>query len=144
LTAGQHVAQQSGVEHVEAGVHFGQLQLVADGVAGLDDAGHGAGRIAHDTPVVRGLGEHRRGDGRPRGGGAVSVDEPLQELPVDERRVADQHDHVALEALERLEAGAHGVAGAQPLTLERALAARGQDVDDDVLLRARHDDEAFG
>ena len=43
---------------------------------------------------------------------AVRVDDAAQQLAGDQRRVAGDHEHVAVEALQRLQAALHGVAGA--------------------------------
>ena len=100
--------------------------------------------VAHDAAVVLGVVQL---DGGERGGG-VGVQVPLvelgDELAVDQRHVAVQHHDVAVEALERLEAGADGVAGAAPLLLHRALAAHGEDLGDGVLVGAGDDHDALG
>ena len=90
-----------------------------------------------------GVVEAHRGE---RGRG-VLVEMPLEEagdeVAVHQRHVAVQHHHVALEAGQRLEAGAHGVAGAVSLHLHGALASHRQDLGDPVLVGARDHDDAL-
>src|SRR5665647_3304150 len=65
------------------------------------------------------------------------------EVTVYQRHVAVQHNHVALEAGQRLQAGAHGVAGAAALVLHGAFATHGQDLGDLILVGARDHDDAL-
>ena len=77
-------------------------------------------------PYSPGLFEHEREHGHVGVGGSMSVDERLQELAGDERRVSREHEHVARDTVERAARGSHRVAGAARLLLdgdERALAS---------------------
>ena len=142
--ARQRRPQRVAAEHVEADVDLVDLALLGGRVAVLDDARDAAVVVAHDAAVVRGVVEV---DGGERGGG-VGVEVPLveggDEVAVDQRHVAVQHHDVALEVVQRLEAGADGVAGAAPLLLHGALAAHRQDLVDRLLVGAGDDDDALG
>ena len=97
LEAGQDRAQEGGVEDVEAGVDLGDEEVVLLGVTRLDDAAHAPAGAAQDAPVVHRVRQHGRGHRGPGAPGAMRVDEPAEELTVDERHVAHEHQDVTLE-----------------------------------------------
>ena len=120
-------AGRSGVaaEHVEADVDLVDARArPALASLILDDARHGACLVAHDAAVVRGVGEPGR---RERRGGVGVVSRwkrPATKAASHQRHVAVQHHDVAVEPVQRIEAGAHRVARAASFLLDGALAAR--------------------
>ena len=119
----QEAAQPGRVEHVEADVDLGDRELVGRRVARLDDARQVAVRRRASRAVVDGVGQHDRGDGRPRRTVDVVAAQAGQQLGAGQRHVAVQDHDVAVEVGERDHAGPHGVAAAQALGLHGALRA---------------------
>ena len=127
-------------EDVEGAVHLGERQLLGRGVLRLDDRRKPSRGIAHDASVRPRLVEHERQHRHVGACRAMSVDELLQELLGDERRVPGEHENVSVVAAEGRACRRDGVAGSSGLRLHRdrgrtAVAERVR------RLRRRDDDE---
>ena len=142
LERGEEVAAG---ERVDAGVDLADRLLLGGRVAGLlrlDDALDAAvGRPDDAAVAARVLELHRRHRGR---GAAllVRLRERGDRLGGDERHVAVEHEHGVVRA-DLVGGGAHGVAGAVRLLLDRHLDAVGQRVGE-LALRPVDDHDAAG
>src|SRR6185503_13228769 len=114
----QRLAQDHGVEGIDAGVDLGDLQLRVGAVLLLDDAGDRAVDGAQDAPVAGGI---RQGGGDHRGGavaGGVRLEQGVQGLSCEQGNVAVGHQHSALKVWrQRLERTLGGPARALDLIL---------------------------
>jgi hypothetical protein len=92
------------------------------GVALLHDP-HAAVRLAHDPPVPGRVGYARGEDGHRRPAPPVAIEQGLQRLAAQERRVAAHHQQRAGEALQGLLCHLDRVPGAALLGLDHPLQA---------------------
>ena len=140
--AGERGAQGIGVEDVETGVDFVDLEFGGRGVLGLDDAD--AGGVADHTPVAAGLVDLEGGGGRRGALSDVRIDEAAEQLRGEQRRVARHDQHVAGEAVERRHRAAHCVARAELVVLDDGLGVARDGGDGLGGIGRDHDDDALG
>lgn len=139
----ERVREQSPVEREHPGVDLLDRALRVRGVLVLDDLGDRAGcRVAHDPAVPGGVGDlgAEHGDGVAVGG--VGGGEPGERLAGQQRGVAADDDHGALDGPAQLvERDAHRVPGALLLGLVGGahLGVRGGEVGGDLLARVADD-----
>ena len=115
---GEQLEERRGVGGHQPGIAEPDRPLVRRRVARLDDRREPAAVVEHQPAVAAGVGgleaEHHHGRaGRPR------VEHRLQRLRADERGVAVEDDHVAVEAGERRRRLQHRMAGAELLAPAR-------------------------
>ena len=123
-------------EDVERRRHLVDRELLGRGVARLDDRAQAAVAVADDAPVRRSRRRLVGEDGHGRPLAAVRLDELVEKLGCEERRVAGRDEHVALEALERGARAGRGVPGAAGAPLDGGRLAR-----EGVLRLLRDDDD---
>ena len=108
-----------GAEDVDRRVDLADRALVVGRVGSFGDPQHGAVGAADDPAVDARVG---RLGGQDRGRGLLAVmrlDESLEELGRQQRRVAGEHEHVSGVVAERLARDADGVARAERRLLNR-------------------------
>jgi hypothetical protein len=98
LERGPHSA---GIEDVDGRVDLVDRELLGRGVACFDDRLHGPAVVADYPPVLTGIGRAERED---RGGrilATVRLEQLLQELWAQRRRVTREHEEVSADAVQR-------------------------------------------
>src|SRR5665647_899126 len=145
---GQRLAQDQGVERVQAGVDLGDLQLLGGGVLLLNDAGDRAVCRANDAAIAEWVGQ-RGGDHR--GGapaGSVRVEQSTQGLSSEQVHVATGHQHRSLEVSgQRVECTLGGPTRAHDLVLvgdDRIGVDRGDVGGDEIASVTDHDGQMLG
>ena len=91
------VAKRGRPERVDAGVDLGDAALVVARVLLLDDAVEPARDVAHHAAVARGVVVDRREHRSLGGVGAMLPEERGEGVGVQQRHVAVQHEHLAVE-----------------------------------------------
>ena len=141
----QAVAQDGGVENVDAGVDLADQELFVRGVAVLDDSGDlSAG--AHDPPVARRI-LHLRGQHRDCVAlGAMDGDEPTEGFAREQWHISVRDHHLPLEVRQLPQSAGDRMPGAQLLLLNRrghVLAQRLEVFQDLDALMPHHDHEVM-
>ena len=111
--------EQVAAEDVDRGVALLDLQLLGRGVAGLDDPLDRAVGPADDAAVRTGVVGHEGEDGRRGALTPVLLDERLEQLGREERRVAGEDEDVLDAVPHGVARRADGIAGAERLLLDR-------------------------
>src|SRR5438876_532509 len=106
-----------GLEDVDPGVDLAQCELVARGVAGLDDPREPTVAVTDDPAVGARVSGLEGEDGRRRVARAMRVDERADRLGPECRDVPVEDEDVTVEALERRARAADRVAGSERLLL---------------------------